>query len=141
MCSSSLPSSRAQLVPVLLLVAACSGAPAPIDGAGHVSATAVVVTDDGLRPGGEVQVPMRSVIVFRNASTAPVSVHVDQPYASCWYCDTCCGFHAEGAGSSSQPLPPDGMVSICFHEAGAFAFEIRGAGGSRRGRITVGGAR
>lgn len=124
-----------QLLPLLL--AACVSPPPATP---HLAADTLTITADGLRPGPTLRVPRFGAVVFRNAEPASTAeVTVDRPLAPTEACASTLGFDDHGEHSRTQPLPPRGLASLCFHDEGTFAFSVAIGGRTFEGTIVVGG--
>lgn len=116
--------------------AACAGRPAAPHV--HVHATVVTVSDAGLQPAATVSIPTYATVVWRNGGNAPLQVDIDA--AICGDCETVVGFRPRPPGSQAPAIPAGGVATMCFHDAGTFAFTATLADRTHRGTITVGGA-
>lgn len=122
---------------LLGLAVACSSAPAA-DGHRHRHTVTLTVGEQALLPSAEVAIPAFATVVWRNGGTAPIVVEVDA--AACNACETVLGFAATEQGVRSVRIPPQGVATLCFHDAGRFSFRALGNGGDQHGTIVVGGA-
>lgn len=86
----------------------------------HQATVMLTVTDAALLPNRRVTTPAFSTVVFANRTGRPIAVAVDR--AACNECDTVLGFTAADHGARATAVPPGEVVSLCFHEAGVFAF-------------------
>jgi hypothetical protein len=110
----------------------------------HVLAAAetVTVTDGALLPSAELHIPQYASVVFRNERGAgDIEVALDRELGQSQGCATTLHFEAVGHGAVARALPPHGIATICFHEAGTFPFVVRTAAGELHGSIVVGSAR
>jgi hypothetical protein len=57
--------------------------------------------------------------------------------APCNECDTVLGFAAAGNGSRAVAIQPGEVATLCFHEAGTFAFKVRVDATERQGLVLV----
>lgn len=121
---------------LLGLVAACSAAP-EADGHRHRHTVTLTVAEQALLPAAEVAIPAFATVVWRNGGAVPIVVEVDA--AACNACETVLGFTATEQGVRSVSIPPQGVATLCFHDAGRFPFLARGNGADQHGTIVVGG--
>jgi hypothetical protein len=99
------------------------------------------VAPQGLLPTGEVRIPTFATVVFKNElASGDITVQIARPYAPSAGCTTALGFHALAEASDTDPVPPQGVVSLCFHDAGSFRYSVKTPTGERKGTIVVGGA-
>lgn len=128
---------RLSLLPQIFLLAACA---APTPATPHVAAETVTITDTGLLPAPTVHVPRFGAVLFRNAApSATCEVTVDRPLAPTRACSTTLGFADHGLRTRTEPLPPRGIASLCFHDEGTFPFAVVVGGRTFEGTIVVGG--
>ena len=120
----------------LAIAAACS-APPGIDGHRHRHTVTLTIADQAMFPAAEVTIPAFATVVWRNGGTLPIVVEVEA--AACNACETVLGFAPTDQGVRSVSIPPQGVATLCFHEAGRFAFLARGNGADQHGIIVVGG--
>lgn len=125
------------------LVAACQSAP-PAGTVPHFATATVTVASQGLLPTNEVRIPTFATVVFKNELTSgDITVQIARPYTPSAGCTTALGFHsvfqAVAEASDSDPVPPQGVVSLCFHHAGSFPYTVKTPAGERVGTIVVGG--
>lgn len=122
---------------LLGIVAACSTAP-EVGGHRHRHTVTLTVAAQELLPAAELAIPTFATVVWRNGGAVPIVVEVDA--AACNACETVLGFTATEHGVRSVSIPPQGVATLCFHDAGRFTFLARGNGADQHGMIVVGGA-
>lgn len=123
----------------LAVGASCASAPdEPAAVHSHRTTTTVTVTDAGLLPQPTVAIPVFSTVVWRNGGSQPLVVAIEA--ASCGDCETVLGFRAADHGARSVAIAPGSVASLCFHDAGRFAFTATVGATAHRGTIVVGGA-
>ncbi|HKD99487.1 MAG TPA: hypothetical protein VKE69_00640 [Planctomycetota bacterium] len=73
------------------------------------------------------RVPTGSTVFFRNPDPSRfVILKLSGDFHGCKDCATVTGFACLQSGATSQAIQPGGIVSLCFHDAGRFPFEVRG---------------
>jgi hypothetical protein len=105
----------------------------------HTHTATVTVTDRDLLPDPVVAIPTFATIVWRNLASAPLTIEVQA--AACHECDTVLGFAPIDAGARSVAVAPAGIATLCFHDAGTFAYVARAGDVEHHGVIQVGGGR
>ena len=139
------PKQRSGAVAALLLcaVAGGCGSTAAVAGAPPHSATVTVTaTASGLQPQSSVAIPAFGTVVFKNGMpSGDVVVQVARKLDQSENCATSLAFHDEGNGTVSQPIPPQAITALCFHDAGSFPFTMRTPAGELQGVIEVGKGR
>ncbi|MBL8728278.1 MAG: hypothetical protein JNM25_07610 [Planctomycetes bacterium] len=133
------PPSRCLAPSLFAVLAACATAPPAPAVHRHTHTATLTVADTGLRPGPHVAIPTYATVVWRNDTATPIAIEVAA--ATCNDCDTVLGFAAGDGGASATEVAPGAVATLCFHDAGSFAFVVRGAGTEHRGTIDVGGRR
>lgn len=121
---------------LLVLAAACSAAPV-VDGHRHRHTVTLTVGETAMLPAAEVAIPAFATVIWRNDGKVPIVVEVEA--AACNACETVLGFAATEHGVRSVAIPPQGVATLCFHDAGRFSFLARGNGADQHGTIVVGG--
>ena len=125
---------------LLTITTAGCGTAGPVAGAPPHSATATVTaTAAGLQPAPRVVIPAFGTVVFKNGlPSGDVVVQVGRKLDQSENCATSLAFHDEGNGTVSQPIPPQAITALCFHDAGSFPFTMRTPSGELQGTIEVG---
>jgi hypothetical protein len=126
----------------LVLVLGCTSSPRPQPTGPshrHRVTTTLTVTADTVLPADEVRIPVMSTLVWRNRTDQPLQIDIDA--AACNQCDTVLGFAPAAAGARAVALAPNGIATLCFHDAGVFAYTTRSGDRVRRGTIRVEGER
>jgi hypothetical protein len=134
------PTSTIPLLAAAALAGCYTPMPAPA-AAPHAATATITLTAAGAVPATAVQVPGFAVVVFHNATDAPLTVAIDRPLGICVHCDTALGFSEHDHRARADAIPPAGTVSLCFHDAGAFAWEATGRERTWRGTVHVGAGR
>lgn len=135
-----MPRSRPSLVLALAAVlSACAGAPTPASAHAHNETATVIVTDRGLLPDPVVAIPTFATVVWQNRADAALTIEVSA--AACNACDTVVGFTQIDTGARSAAIAPYGVTTLCFHDAGTFAYVARVGDVEHHGVIQVGGGR
>jgi hypothetical protein len=125
---------------VFPVFAAACGTAGPVAGAPPHSFTATVTASaSGLQPASRVVIPAFATVVFKNGlASGDVVVQVGRKLDQSENCSTSLSFHDEGESTVSQPIPPQGITALCFHDPGAFPFTMRTPSGELSGTIEVG---
>ncbi|HEX5054475.1 MAG TPA: hypothetical protein VFZ65_22035 [Planctomycetota bacterium] len=129
---------RRFLALVTVAATACQGAPTPPEPV-HQQTVMLTVTDTELRPEPLVVIPTFATVVWRNAGSQPMSIDVGG--ATCNDCDTVLGFEPAARGARAPAIAPGDVATLCFHEAGSFAFVARVGSTEHRGVVQVGDVR
>jgi hypothetical protein len=125
--------TTALLVPAAVL-AGCAASP-PTAQHSHQHTVTVTVTETGIAPAPDVTIPVFSTVVWRNLAAVPVRVELAA--APCHACATVLNFDVVTEGSRSQPIPPQGIAALCFHEPGDFGYVVHVGNAERRGQVHV----
>lgn len=132
------PVVRRAALALALFGVACS-APGPARDE-HFAARTLTITADGILPAPAASLPVFGVLVFRNATAAPIEIRVQAPFPPCAQCSTVLGFQDEAGHGVARSVPAQGVASLCFHDAGRFPFVVKTAAGERTGSVAVGGS-
>jgi len=132
---------RPRSLPSLVLTAVLSGCASPPPASpthAHTHTATVTVTERGLLPEPAVSIPTFATVVWRNSARVPLTIDVTA--ATCHECDTVMGFTNVATGARSVAVAPGGITTLCFHDAGTFAYVVHVGDAAHAGVIQVGGA-
>ncbi len=105
----------------------------------HRHTVTLTVNEDAVLPTPTITIPTFATVVWRNTGTSPIEIEVAA--ATCNECDTVLGFVAADHGVRSVSIPPQGVATLCFHDAGEFAYTTHRGGADQHGVIQVGDPR
>jgi hypothetical protein len=133
---------RAALLLSAAFAAAC-GSAGPVAGAPpHFATMTVTATAGALQPQSRVVIPAFGTVVFKNGlPSGDVVVQVARNLDQSENCATSLAWHDVGKDTVSDPIPPQAITALCFHDAGSFPFTMRTPSGELQGVIEVGSGR
>ena len=126
----------------LVLLFGCTSTPGPQPTGlshRHRITTTLTVTADSVLPASEIRIPVMSTLVWRNRTDLPLQIDIAS--AACNQCDTVLGFTKVGTGARAIALAPGGIATLCFHDAGVFAYTTQSGDRVLEGTIAVGAER